>query len=102
MPKGQPELLDFLLAPCHFQHAEWPQHRHRLRVVVACLQRRFPACPPTTRERPDGDFGLPVDRDSQAGRVVPCSFAGGVDVVEDRVGLGNLFLGRALITGRNR
>jgi hypothetical protein len=70
--------------------------------VIEGLQGCGAACRTTTGEGADFDFRLGIDGDPQRFRVVRGFDAGSVDVVEDGVGFGNFFSGRAFRTRRSR
>lgn len=60
------------------------------------------AYPTATGEVADFDFCFGIDGDSQRVGIVRRQGAGGLDIVEDGVGFGDFFSGRAFRTRRSR
>ena len=102
MSEEEPRLVDRPLAATCLQHSQRDQRGLGRHVVVERLHRLGPACPAAAAEFADFDFRLGIEGDPQRFRVARGPGPGGVDVGEDRVGLGNFFSGRALRTRRSR
>ena len=98
----EPRLLDRYRPAIHLEYAERDQEGFGRHVMIEGLYRRRPACLAAPAKSADLDFRLGVDGDSQGVGVVRRAPAGFLDVVEDGVGLGNFFSGRALRTRRSR
>jgi hypothetical protein len=81
---------------------EGDQYGLRRHVVIDGLYSGLPTCVTTTGEVADLDLRFGVDGDPQRVRVGGRSGTGGSDVLEDGVGFGDLFSGRAFNTRRSR
>ena len=86
----------------HREQAKRDQQGFGRQVVIDSLQGLSPTCFAASGEVADFDCRLGIDGDSECVRFIHRPSAGGLDVLKDRVGLGNLFSGRAFWTRRSR
>ena len=94
--------MDFRPAAAQFQDAERDEQGVRGHVVVEGLGGFARARPAAAGEISDLDLGLGVEGDPQGVRVGRRPRPGLPEAVEDGVGLGDFFSGRASRTGRRR
>ena len=102
MAEDKHRLLDRLRPAIQFEDAQRDQQSVGRHVVIDGLQGFGAACLAVAGEFADLDFRFRIDGDSQRVRVGCRLDPSGLDVLEDRVGFGNFFSGRALRTRRSR
>ena len=102
MAEHEHRLVDRDRAAIQFEDAERNQNGLGRHVVIEGFQRfgrtRFTAA----GERADLDFGLGIAGDPQRVRLGRRPGAGALDALEDGVGFGDFFSGRAFKTRRSR
>ena len=102
MPEKEQGLVDLLRPAVQFENSERDQEGLGRQVVIERPDRSGSAGFAASGEVADLDLGLGVDGDPQGVGGGRCPGAGFPDVLEDRVGLGDFFSGRALSTRRRR
>ena len=94
--------MDRLRPAIQFEYAQRDQQGVGRHVVINGLHGFDAPCRAFPGKFADLDFRFGIDGNSQRVRVGRRLGTGGLDVVEDGVGFGNFFSGRALRTRRSR